>query len=121
MRHHPASLFTLVLLVLAVNAKAQDGQAQGSPMMDDLCTCMSAIDPKASDAGIQRSVRGCLENIVLAYPGEVRAVLQQARSEGSRAFQLGALLGNALQKRCSGFREVKRRLEVMPPTARPGT
>ncbi len=121
MRHHLASLFTVLLLAVAGNVRAQDRNPGGEPMMDDLCACMSAIDPKASDAGLQRSVRGCLEDIVLAYPAEVRAVLQQARSEGSRAFQLGALLGNALQKRCAGFREVKHRLEVMPPSARPGT
>lgn len=87
-------------------------------MMNDLCTCMSTIDLKQSDARVEKGVRDCLEEAVLWHPAEVRAVLHHARPEGNRAFQLGSLLGGGLERDCGHFRAIRARLQQMPPRGR---
>lgn len=117
--HHMRTLSTLLLLVAFPalgSLRAQDVTAEPQPtaLMQDLCGCMSAIDLKGSDAFVQRSVRGCLEQAVVLHPMEVRTILQRRPSAGSKAFQLGTALGGALQHMCQPFNVVRDRLNRMP-------
>lgn len=96
-------------------ARAQSGGADPSALMNDLCGCMSAIDLRAEDRGVESEVRDCLENAVIAHPAEVYAVLQHAPAGGSKAFRLGSALGARLLRTCEPFRAVKARLQQMPP------
>lgn len=119
MRHHLASfLISAALMACSARSTAQYSAPEGDHLMIDLCTCMSAIDLRKSDASVEHGVRDCLEEAVLSHPAEVRLVLQHARPERSRAFQLGSLLGGALERDCVHFKAVRARLQQMPPASK---
>ncbi len=118
-------LFRLALMVVAalplkVHAQQADGRVG---VMDELCGCMAGIDVNGSDKAISGRVRHCMEVAVLQHPAEVRALLRHTKGEGSKAFQLGTVLGGALERDCPPFRAVRARLQQMrtPIGARQGT
>lgn len=118
-------LFSLVLMVvsaLPLEVYAQQPGGKGG-VMDDLCGCMSGIDVNGSDKAISGRVRHCMEVAVLHHPAEVRALLRHTKGEGSKAFQLGTVMGGALERDCPRFRAVRARLQQMaiPAGNRPGT
>jgi hypothetical protein len=66
-------------------------------------------------------VRICLEEAVVHHPGEVLSLLERAPQQGSRAYQLGLVLGDVLQRDCPGFRVIQARLQLMPPATPVGS
>jgi hypothetical protein len=119
------ALFSLVLMVvsaLPLPVFAQQADGKGG-VMDDLCGCMAGIDVSGSDKAISGRVRHCMEVAVLQHPAEVRALLRHTKGEGSKAFQLGTVLGGALERDCPRFRAVRARLQQMalPQGTRQGT
>lgn len=91
--------------------------------MDDLCGCMGGIDVNSTDQAISGRVRHCMEVAVLQHPAEVRVLLRHTKGGGSKAFQLGTVLGGALERDCPRFRAVRARLQQMalPAGTRQGT
>ncbi len=122
---HRKILFGLVLMaVFALPSRVFAQQADGKGgVMDDLCGCMANIDVHGTDKAISSRVKYCMEVAVLQHPAEVRALLRQTKGEGSKAFQLGTVLGGALERDCPRFRAVRARLQQMaiPAGTRPGT
>lgn len=109
--------FVIGLVSALLFSTAQDAVAQHADrpsLMSDLCGCMSSIDLKADDRAVEMGIRNCLENAVVMHPAEVQALLSHSRSTGSRAFQLGTVLGGNLLRVCEPFRAVKARLQQMP-------
>jgi hypothetical protein len=122
---HRQILFGLVLMAvsaLPLGVFAQQADSR-SGVMDDLCGCMASIDVHGTDKVISSRVKHCMEVAVLQHPAEVRALLRHTKGEGSKAFQLGTVLGGALERDCPGFRAVRARLQQMalPPSTRQGT
>ena len=107
-------------LPLTVHAQQVD---QHGGVMDDLCGCMADIDVNGSDKVISGRVRHCMESAVIMHPAEVRALLRHSKGQGSKAFQLGTVLGGALERDCPRFRAVRARLQQMtqPMGTRQGT
>jgi hypothetical protein len=118
-------LFSLVLIVVsALPLRVFAQQADGKDgVMDDLCGCMARIDVNGTDKAISGRVRHCMEVAVLQHPAEVRALLRHTKGEGSKAFQLGTVLGGALERDCPQFKVVRARLQQMalPQGTRQGT
>lgn len=117
--HRMSRLTIALLLITCFRPGAAHAQAdgQGPRLIDDLCVCMSAIDLKHDDRAVEGGVRDCLENAVVLHPSEVRALLHRQQGTSSKAFQLGSVLGGALERDCQGFRAVRARLQQMPPSA----
>ena len=112
------ALLAPIVLALLFSANGLAAKAQSTDdasLMADLCGCMSAIDLRADDRAVGSGVRNCLENAVVMHPAEVQALLSHTSSTGSRAFQLGTVLGGNLLRVCEPFRAVKARLQQMPP------
>ena len=113
----------ITLTLLGLMGCVADGHAQTSaaptPLMTELCGCMSAIDLDASDRTVEASVRNCMEEAVVMHPLEVRSILRDRPSTGSKAFQLGTTLGGALQHMCQPFDLVRERLQRIPPATQP--
>lgn len=93
---------------------AQQRTQDPPKMADELCGCLSNIDPKTNDQVFTNSVRTCLEDAVVHHPSETLALLKKHPSDKSKAFQLGLLLGGSLTSNCPGFGPVKARLQQMP-------
>lgn len=110
----PAVLIASLLFLCGTQVRAQN-TADRASLMTDLCGCMSAIDLRKTDAAVEGAVRNCLEYAVVMHPAEVRALIQRPRNGGSKAFQLGSVLGGNLERVCAPFRAVKARLQQMPP------
>lgn len=117
-RFHPR-LFLSATLALVLHVAQAQGPKEPPRVADDLCGCVSSIDPKASDRSVSAAVRICLEEAVVRHPGEVLSLLERAPQQGTRAYQLGLVLGDVLQRDCPGFSLIQTRLQLMPPTAIP--
>ena len=111
---YPGSIL-VTLFLLCGNVCAQDTKKPGG-LIDDLCSCMSGIPMSGDNSAVQQDVRRCLEDAVVAHPGETLALLHRRPAQTNRAFQLGLLLGGSLEKQCPGYRVVKARLQQMPPS-----
>ncbi|MFT3886221.1 MAG: hypothetical protein QM724_12575 [Flavobacteriales bacterium] len=119
----PRLLLTAVLAVGTYAAQAQGSQPPPR-VLGDLCGCVGNIDPAAPDRQVNTAVRICLEDAVVRHPGEVLALLEHAPAQGSRAYQLGLVLGDVLQRDCPDFRMIQARLQQMPivvPAGKHGT
>lgn len=121
--HLMRSSLHIFLTLLCLTGCVADVNAQSSaaptPLMTELCGCMSAIDLDASDRTVEASVRNCMEEAVVMHPLEVRSILRDRPTNGSKAFQLGTALGGALQHMCQPFNLVRERLQRIPPSAKP--
>lgn len=79
----------------------------------DLCGCVDAIDPRATDATVEGSVSTCLENAVIEHPYAVRELLHAGPSSGTPGYRIGQMLGALLDKECVTFRALRVRLQEM--------
>lgn len=122
MVHHLKHLLVIVALALPLSAlRAQDGAPR---VADDLCSCISRIDGTTQGHVLSNAVSNCLEDAVVHHPGEVLSLLERAPKQGTRAYQLGVVLGSILQRDCPAFRAVQLRLRDVPvavPVSKRGT
>ena len=72
-------------------------------LRSDICRCMGALDPEASDAVFERGFRACLGEAVLRHPSEVRILLRDHPGDGSPGFRLGLALGELMGEGCPAY------------------
>ncbi len=108
-RHILPSLFAALLALASVTLLAQADPAM-ERMESELCSCMSAVDVKARDGVFEQSVRNCLEDAVVHHPAAMNTLLKDASGTGPKGVQLGELLGQQLDRRCTAFRAIRERL-----------
>ena len=80
------SVMVFMLLLAIPGTKAQEPQDRGMlALRSDICRCMEALDPEASDAVYERDSEPALAKECCGDPGEVRTLLKD--STGGRHFR----------------------------------
>ena len=108
-QHVLPSLFAGLLVLVSVTVFAQADPAM-ERMENELCGCMNAVDVTARDGAFQGSVKHCLEDAVVHHPAAMNTLLKDASGTGPKGVQLGELLGQRLDRRCTAFRAIRERL-----------
>lgn len=107
------SVMVFMLLLAIPGTKAQEPQDRGMlALRSDICRCMEALDPEASDAVYERGFRTCLGEGVLRHPGEVRTLLKDSPEVGSSGYRLGISIGTLMRNDCPAYQRALARVRT---------
>ncbi|MCB0793013.1 MAG: hypothetical protein H6595_01645 [Flavobacteriales bacterium] len=113
MFHGPSWRWVPVVTLLVIGMPTRAQTTDMARLHEDLCGCVSAIDPRSADAVVDRSVSNCLETAVLEHPYAVRELLHAGPNTGTPGYRIGQMLGGLLSRDCEAFRALRVRLNDM--------